>query len=203
MTTFTEKKNLSYKLHEWVQERAESGHALIWLMVVAFTESFIFPIPPDILLIPMVISTPHKAWRIALATSVASVFGGIIGYCIGFSFFNIIGENLIAFYGLKSSFLQFQLSIQKWGFWIISLKGLLPIPFKVVSICAGMTKLKFSIFVSAAVIARSMRFFALAFLVRQFGTKFADIFKQYFLIFVVTVLVVVCCGVSMIGWLCK
>lgn len=199
--TSKQKPNISHRIHDWILERVQRPNAMWLLFTVSCLESFIFPIPPDILLVPMVLALPHKAFRIALVTTVASLIGGVIGYYIGSVFFNLIGERLLEFYGFQGAFLKIQADIQKWGFWIISLKGLMPIPFKVVSLCAGMTHLKISTFIFAAVIARSSRFFLLAYAVKTFGPKFANQFRTYFVMFIVSVIVVCLLGLGVIGWL--
>ncbi len=197
----TPPKKISHRIHDWLIIRVQRPRASFLLFAVSCLESFIFPIPPDILLIPMVLAQPHKAFKMAFITTVASLIGGAIGYYIGFAFFQLIGERLLDFYGYQDVFLRFQADIQKWGFWIISLKGLMPIPFKVVSLCAGMTQLKFTTFLLAAAIARSSRFFLLSYAVKTFGPKFGNQFRTYFAVFIVSVIITCMLGLGIIGWL--
>ena len=195
------KLKLSHRVHDWLLDRVQRPNAMLFLFTLACLESFMIPIPPDIILVPMVLTMPHKAFRIALVTTVASLLGGIIGYCIGFAFFHLIGERLLEFYGFQDIFFKIQTDIQRWGFWIISLKGFMPIPFKFVSLCAGMTHLKITTFLLAATIARSSRFFLLAYAVKTFGPKFADQFRTYFVMFITSVILICLFGLGIISWL--
>ena len=125
-------------------------------------ESSIFPIPPDIMLIPMIIADRTKAWFLAFTCSLSSISGGLVGYAIGYYLFESIGIWIIEKYSLESAFTNFQSLFQEYGFWIIVLKGVTPIPFKIVAIAAGATGLNIWQFLLASTISRSIRFFMLA-----------------------------------------
>ena len=143
--------------------------ALYWLFVVAFIESSFFPIPPDIMLIPMVLATPKKAWKIAGVTTIASVLGGYFGYVIGVYFFDLIAKPLLSFYGYLQQFETFKSYYHEWGAWIVFGAGITPFPYKVVTIASGVVGLNIWVFGIASVIARGMRFFLVAWLLKKYG----------------------------------
>ena len=144
-------------------------HAERWLAAVAFIESSVFPVPPDVMLIPMVLADRTKAWRIALICTVASVFGGLLGYAIGSVFFDLIGQPILDFYGADEKFLAFQLKFTEWGAWAVFFAGVTPFPYKVITIASGFVHLDLMIFMVASVLARGFRFFLVAGLLWYFG----------------------------------
>ena len=161
--------SLLQRLYGWTLRSASSPKA-VWIVgLVSFAESSFFPLPPDLMLIPMILADKAKAWRLAFLCTVSSVLGGILGYAIGYFLFETAGDWIIQTYGLQESFGRFQADFQKWGFWIIAFKGLTPIPFKLVTIASGVVGLNLFQFIAASVIARSFRFFLLAGLLRYFG----------------------------------
>jgi membrane protein YqaA with SNARE-associated domain len=156
-------------LYQWVMDRAGHRHAVFWLAAVSFVESSIFPIPPHVLLIPMVLAAPQRAWLLAGVTSAASVAGGWLGYGIGALLFDAFGAKVIAFYHLEAGFASFQAMFQHYGGWIVLAKGMTPIPFKLVTIASGVVHLDPLIFTISAIASRSFVFFLMAALLRWYG----------------------------------
>jgi membrane protein YqaA with SNARE-associated domain len=142
---------------------------LAFLGVIAFLESSIFPIPPDALILPMVLASREKAWKIAAVATVASVLGGITGYAIGMFLFEAVGQTLLSFYSYAEQFSEFQSLYSEWGAWIVFGAGLTPFPFKVITIASGAVALDPIIFIAAAILARGLRFFLVAALLWKFG----------------------------------
>jgi membrane protein YqaA with SNARE-associated domain len=153
----------------------------VWIVcLVSFAESSFFPLPPDLMIIPMILADRAKAWVLAALCTITSVLGGLVGYAIGYFLFETIGEWIIETYHLEAAFGRFQADFQDWGFWIIVLKGLTPIPFKLVTIASGVAGLNLSQFVVASIIARSFRFFLLSALLWFFG-DWARVFIERYL----------------------
>ncbi|MCK5424096.1 MAG: DedA family protein [Emcibacter sp.] len=165
-------------LYDWTLKKAEHPNALWILAALSFAESSFFPIPPDVLLIPMVLAAPTRAWRIALVCSVASVFGGIFGYYIGYALFDAVGQPIIDFYGMQEKFIWFQAKYNEWGAWIVSLAGFSPIPYKVFTIASGMTEMSLSTFIIASALSRTARFFLVAALLWKFGAPIRDFIEK-------------------------
>ena len=172
---------------------AESPQALWWLAVVSFVESSFFPIPPDAMLIPMVLARPARAWIIAVVCTIASVTGGFLGYAIGYYFFATWGHSIIEFYGLQDGFAKFQQQFNEYGLWVILIKGLTPIPYKIVTIASGAAHFDLLTFGLASVATRGARFFAVAALLRMFGEPIRAFIEKR-LTLVTTVFVVVLIG---------
>lgn len=158
-------KNLYQKL----RELARSPKAERALAAISFAEASFFPIPPDVMLLPMATLKPENAWRAAFICTIFSILGGIAGYGIGMFLMDSIGKPLMDFYGYSEKLVHFQTSFQKWGVWIILIKGLTPIPFKLVTIASGLAHFNFALFVITATITRAMRFFLVAGLAKRFG----------------------------------
>jgi membrane protein YqaA with SNARE-associated domain len=144
-------------------------HATWALALVSFTESSFFPIPPDVLLVPMVLANRHRAWQLAAICTVSSVVGGIFGYMIGALLYDSVGEWLIRLYGYGDQVEAFRRSYAEWGTWIILIKGLTPIPYKIVTITSGFAGYDFLWFVLLSAITRAGRFFLVAALLYRFG----------------------------------
>lgn len=155
------KVNFTQRLYHWFMLKTRSPYATWLLNVISFLESSIFPIPPDIMLIPMIIAERTRAWFLAFTCSVSSILGGLVGYAIGYYLFESLGLWIIEKYSLQSAFANFQTMFQEYGFWLIILKGATPIPFKLVTIAAGATGLNLWQFLLASTISRSLRFFIL------------------------------------------
>lgn len=160
---------------------AASGRNAMWaLAVVAFVESSFFPIPPDIMLIPMIIATPKRAWKIALVATVASVIGGYFGYLIGFLGYDLIAKPLLNFYGYLEKFEKFRQYYNDYGAWIVLGAGITPFPYKVITIASGVVGMNIWIFGLASVVARGLRFFIIAGLLRFFGEPIKKTIEKHF-----------------------
>lgn len=180
---------------------AASPRAIIWLAVVSFVEASVFPIPPDVMLIPMVLAAPGRWWRIALVATVASVIGGWLGYEIGAALYDAIGQKVIAFYHLEDAFANFQAKFQEWGGWIVLAKGATPIPFKLVTIASGVVHLDPLIFTLSAIGSRAFRFFLVAALLRWFGEPIREFVEKRLVLMTTLFLVVLIGGFVAIRWL--
>lgn len=166
------------RLYDWTLSLAASRHALPALAAVSFIESSVFPIPPDVLLIPMVLAAPSRAWIIAGVCTLASVLGGAFGYFIGWGFFEEVGRPVLEFYGKDARFEKFAETYNAWGAWAVLIAGITPFPYKVVTILSGTTGLNFTVFMVASVIARGFRFFLVAALLRRFGPPIRDFIER-------------------------
>jgi membrane protein YqaA with SNARE-associated domain len=189
------------RIYQWLMRLAASERALVWLAVVAFIEASVFPIPPDVMLIPMVLAAPTRWWRIALVATAASVVGGWLGYWIGATLFDTFGRSVIAFYHLEAGFASFQAKFQHYGGWIVLAKGATPIPFKLVTIASGAVHLDPLIFTLSAIGSRAIRFFLVAALLRWFGEPIRHFVEKH-LVWVTTAgLVLLIGGFVAIRWL--
>ena len=165
-------------LYDRVLALSASPNATYWLAVISFTESSFFPIPPDPLLLLMGLARPANALRYALVCTVASVLGGIAGYFIGYALYEQLALPLIRFYNYEEAVDRFRGMFQEWGFWIIMIKGLLPIPYKVVTIISGAANYNFPLFILASVVTRGARFFLIAVLLRRYGVSIRDFIER-------------------------
>jgi len=156
-------------LYDWTISLARRPDALWFLAAVSFVESSVFPIPPDVLMIPMIIAAPHRAFLIAGVSTLASVLGGCLGYALGAFFFEAVGQPVLTFYGYAAKFAEFQAAYNEWGAWAVLIAGITPFPYKVITILSGVTGLNFTVFTIASVIARATRFFLVAALLWKFG----------------------------------
>lgn len=143
--------------------------AMAFLFIVAFAESSFFPIPPDIMIIPMVLAAPNKAWRIAGLATVASVLGGFFGYYIGSYFFDLIAQPVLDFYHAMDKFHEFENSYHRYGAWIVFGAGITPFPYKIITIASGAVHLDLMVFTIASVLARGIRFYFIAWLLKKYG----------------------------------
>ncbi|PID35197.1 MAG: cytochrome B [Rhodobacterales bacterium] len=166
------------RLYDWTISLAESPYALWALAVVAFAESSFFPIPPDILMIPMIIAMPHRAFVIAGVALGASVLGGAFGYFIGWGLYETVGLPVLEFYGKTDKFDQFATTYNHFGAWAVLIAGVTPFPYKVITILSGSTGLNFGVFMVASVIARGLRFFVVATLLWKFGAPIRDFIER-------------------------
>ena len=168
---------------------AASRRAPWWLAVVAFAESSCFPIPPDVLLVPMALARPERAWRLALICTLASVGGGALGYFIGYAVFNQMARPVIEFYGYGDRFAAFQAMYADYGLWVILIKGLTPIPYKIVTIASGAAKFNFWVFMAASAATRGVRFFIVATLLHVWGEPVKDFIERRLTLVTTTVAV--------------
>jgi membrane protein YqaA with SNARE-associated domain len=148
---------------------AASRHATAALALVAFAESSFFPLPPDLLLIPMILARPRRAFQFAAVCTLASVVGGFLGYAIGYFLFDAIGRPILELYHAMDRYETLRQTFAAWGVWIIVLKGLTPIPYKFVTIASGVAHFDLVAFGLASLVSRSLRFFLLAALLWRFG----------------------------------
>ncbi|WP_071674802.1 YqaA family protein [Nioella nitratireducens] len=177
------------RLYTWTMSLAEHRYALVALAVISFLESSVFPIPPDILMIPMIIAAPRRAFLIATVCLVSSVLGGMLGYYIGYGLFETVGRPVLEFYGKDAYFEDFRTRYNEWGAWAVLVAGVTPFPYKVITIMSGVTQLNLGVFMVASVIARGLRFFVVAALLWKFGAPIRDfIEKRLGLMFIVFVL---------------
>ncbi|MFT4075116.1 MAG: YqaA family protein [Asticcacaulis sp.] len=166
-------------------------HAEKVLAVVSFAEASFFPIPPDVMVIPMVLSRPERAWRTALICSLASILGAFLGYAIGF-YAQPLGQWILTLFGHPQGLEEFHVWFAKWGVFLIFIKGLTPIPFKLVTITAGIAKFNLFWFFVATAVTRTARFFAVAALVKKFGPEITELIeKRFYLVGTVVVALVV------------
>jgi membrane protein YqaA with SNARE-associated domain len=157
------------RTYDWTMDLAARPNAMFWLAAIAFAESSFFPIPPDILIIPMVLAAPTRAWRIVLVATAASALGGLAGYAIGFFMFETLGQPIVQFYGYLDKFERFQEWYREWGGWIVFAGGFSPIPYKVITIASGSVNLDLVTFTVVSVISRGARFLLVAALLWRFG----------------------------------
>jgi membrane protein YqaA with SNARE-associated domain len=157
------------RIYDWCVAAADKPYALWVLGAVSFAESSFFPVPPDIMLLPMSLARPRRAWLFAAWCTIASVAGGVLGYAIGAVLYDSIGHWLISLYGLGDKVEAFRAGYAEWGAWIILLKGLTPIPYKLVTITSGFAGYNIWLFVLCSIIARGGRFFAVAVLLNRYG----------------------------------
>jgi len=157
---------------------AAHRHATVCIAAIAFLESSVFPIPPDVLLIPMVLAAPTRAFRLVAIVTAASVLGGITGYAIGHYLFDAIGHAILNIYGYFDKFATFQDWYQEWGGWIVFAGGFSPIPYKVITIASGTVQLDFWTFTIVSIISRGARFLLVAALLWKFGVPIRIFIEQ-------------------------
>ncbi len=157
------------RIYDGVFHLSEGNAAMYWLFAVSFIESSFFPIPPDVMLIPMILAAPQKAWKIAGTATAGSVIGAYLGYAIGFYFFQLIAEPLLNFYGYLEKFNSFKDLYNEHGAWIVFGAGITPFPYKIITIASGVVHMNLAVFTIASVIARGMRFFLVAWLLKKYG----------------------------------
>jgi Predicted membrane protein len=166
------------RLYDWTLSLASGRHAATALAGVSFVESSVFPIPPDTLLVPMVIARRDRAWWYATLCTIASVLGGIAGYLIGAFLFDELARPILGAYGYLDKFAEFQSWYNDWGVWIVLVAGITPFPYKVITIASGATGLNFAVFVLASIVARGARFFVVAALLHRFGPPIRDFIEK-------------------------
>ena len=166
------------RLYDWCIEAAHKPHAMWTMGAIAFAESSFFPIPPDVMLLPMSLARPKRAWFFAGVCTIASVAGGLLGYAIGALLYDSVGHWLIQLYGYGDKVEAFRAAFAEWGAWIILLKGLTPIPYKIVTITSGFANYNLGLFILFSIIARAGRFFLLAFLLHRYGEQARHIIEK-------------------------
>ncbi|MFY9734841.1 MAG: YqaA family protein [Rhodoplanes sp.] len=180
------------KLYNWCINAAGKPHAAWILGAVSFTESSFFPVPPDTMLVPMALARPDRAYYYAAVCTIASVFGGILGYAIGAYLYDSVGLWLISLYGYGDKVEAFREAYARWGSWIILIKGLTPIPYKIVTITSGFAGYNFFLFVLLSMITRGARFYLTAFLLSRYGPQARDAIEKrlgvWFTVFLVALI---------------
>ena len=173
------------KLYDWVLHWAATPYAMPALFIIAFVESSFFPIPPDVLLIAMVVAVPAGWLRFALICSVGSVLGGMFGYLIGYQFMDLIGNRIVEFYHFQEEWDKIGLLYEKYNAWAVAAAGFTPLPYKVFTLSAGAFEINFPIFFLASALSRSARFFLVAALLCKFGPPFKALIEKYFNLFTI------------------
>jgi membrane protein YqaA with SNARE-associated domain len=165
-------------LYDWTMSLAAHPKALWALAIIAFVEASIFPIPPDVLMIPLILAQPKRAWLIATVALIASVAGGLLGYAIGAFFYESIGAPILESLGKGDAVLEFNDRFNDFGFWAVLVAGITPFPFKVITILSGWTAMPIGVFITTAIIARALRFYIVAALLWKFGTPIRDFIER-------------------------
>ncbi|MBK1695996.1 YqaA family protein [Rhodovibrio salinarum] len=154
-------------------------HAMSGLAAVSFVESSVFPIPPDILIIPMVLADRTRAWRVAFVCTLASVLGGLLGYAIGYYLYDTVGQAVLEFYGYTDKFADFRTFYAEWGFWFVMAAGLTPFPYKVITITSGVLALNPFTFLIASAVSRGARFYIVSALLWYFGPPIRALIEKH------------------------
>lgn len=166
------------KLYDWTMALAARPYALAALFAVAFIESSFFPIPPDVLIIPMVLAARRRWFRIAAVATLGSVLGGCFGYWIGAVLMDSWGHSILTFYGKEDAFQQLSARFAQWGGWAVLLAGVTPFPYKVITIFSGAVSLPLVLFIAVSILARALRFFVVAWLLYHFGPPIRDFIER-------------------------
>ena len=166
------------KIYDSVFHLSKENGVIYWLFAIAFIESSFFPIPPDVMLIPMILAAPKKAWSIAGVATAGSVIGAYLGYAIGFYFFQLIAEPLLNFYGYLEKFNSFKDLYNQYGAWIVFGAGITPFPYKIITIASGVVHMNLIVFTIASIIARGMRFFLVAWLLKKYGETMREFIEK-------------------------
>lgn len=185
------------KLYDWTMSLAASRHSTLALGAIAFAESSFFPVPPDVILVPMVLAEPKKTWFYAGLCTVASVAGGALGYAFGALFYDTIGLRLIDLYGYANKMDALRAFYAEWGALFILVKGLTPIPYKLVTIVSGLLAYNFPLFIFLSLITRGARFFILAGAINRFGDPIRERLERHFGLFVGSLAIIVVAGFAL------
>ena len=172
--------NFFKKTYDWTLEKAQHKNAKWYLSLISFAESSFFPIPPDILLIPMALASKARALFYALICTIFSVLGGILGYAIGYFFYNSVGIYIVDFYHLENSFSVFESYYKEFGILIVLGAGITPFPYKFITIASGVFGLNIFLFIVVSIISRGLRFYLIAILLYFFGERIKLIIDNYF-----------------------
>jgi len=189
------------KLYDWTLRLAAHRHALRWLAVISFAESSFFPIPPDVMVVPMTLARREQAWLIATVCTVSSVLGGIFGYAIGYFLYDSVGQWLIRLYGMEHGIEEFRHWFAEYGVAIVLLKGLTPIPFKLVTIASGFAAFNFPLFALCATITRGVRFFLVAALLKRYGLPIQTFIEKRLTLVSWAFLAVIIGGMAVVAYL--
>lgn len=188
------------RMYDWCIAAADKPYAL-WIMgFVSFAESSFFPIPPDVMLIPMSLARPKRAWFYATVCTVTSVAGGVVGYLIGALLYDSVGQWIINLYGGGDKVDAFRALYAEYGAWIIIGKGLTPIPYKLVTIVSGFANYDIWLFILCSIIARGGRFFIVAIVLNFYGEQIKAELEKRLGFWVLVSAVVLVLGFFIIGW---
>jgi len=182
------------RLYDWLMALAQGPYAVPALGAVAFAESSFFPLPPDLLLAPMALAKPRAAWFYAFVATVGSVAGGAFGYWIGAALYDSVGQWLIHLYGYQERMAALKQTYADYGAWVIVLKGVTPIPFKIVTIGSGLLGYPFWTFVGLSFLTRGARFFIVATALHRWGDPLRAALERHFAAFVLTMAAIVIIG---------
>ena len=193
--------NFLKKTYNWTLEKAQHKNAKWYLSLISFAESSFFPIPPDILLIPMALASKARALFYAFMCTLFSVLGGILGYAIGYFFYNSVGINIVDFYHLENSFNIFESYYKEFGILIVLGAGITPFPYKFITIASGVFGLNIFLFIIVSIIGRGLRFYLIAILLYFFGEKIKLIIDKYFNILTIVFFILLVGSVFIIRFL--
>ncbi len=188
-------------VYDWMILVASKPHALLFFAIVSFAESSFFPIPPDIMLIPMVLAMPKRAWQIAGVATLSSVLGGFFGYGIGLFLYDSIARPILNFYGYLHQFESFQEYYHQWGAWIVFGAGVTPFPYKVITIASGVVHLNIFTFAVASILARGLRFYLVAGLLKAYGEPMKQFIEKNLNFLSVIFIVLLLCSFIAIKYL--
>ena len=193
--------NFLKKTYNWTLEKAQHKNAKWYLSLISFAESSFFPIPPDILLIPMALASKARALFYAFMCTLFSVLGGILGYAIGYFFYNSVGIYIVDFYHLENSFNIFENYYKEFGILIVFGAGITPFPYKFITIASGVFGLNIFLFIIVSIIGRGLRFYLIAILLYFFGEKIKLIIDKYFNILTIVFFILLVGSVFIIRFL--
>jgi membrane protein YqaA with SNARE-associated domain len=182
-------------LYDWILKHAARPNAVWWMAGVSFAESSFFPLPPDIMLVPMCLADRKRLWFYTNVCALASLVGGFLGYAIGYFLFESVGVALIEMYGLWDAFHGFKDTFDTVGPWLLVLKGITPIPYKLLAITAGFAKMDLAIFALCSVVARFSRYYMVAVLLHFFGPQVQELIEKRLMLVATFILVVVVGGI--------
>ena len=168
------------KIYDWILDKSNHPKAPWFLALISFSESSFFPIPPDVILIPMVIANKTKAFWYAFVCTISSVLGGIVGYCIGSFFYTTVGIIIINYYALQDQFITFENLYKQYGILIVLIASFTPFPFKFITIASGLFHLNIFLFVLCSLLGRGFRFYLIAILLKIFGDIVKEFIDRYF-----------------------
>jgi membrane protein YqaA with SNARE-associated domain len=172
-------KHLIRNIYDWTLRISAHKHATWGLAAVSFIESSVFPIPPDVILVPMCIANRRKAFFYALVCTISSVIGGLLGYAIGYFLFETVGNAIIEMYGMQDKFHILKAKYDEWGGWLIFAKGLTPFPYKIITIFSGAMHLALPIFIISSIFGRAIRFFLVAALIWKYGAPVQTFIEKH------------------------
>ena len=193
--------NILRKIYNWTIEKSKHPKAIWFLSLVSFSESSFFPIPPDIILIPMIIARRTRAWFYAFVCTISSVLGGLFGYCIGYFFYNSVGKIILEYYGLTNQFIIFEEYYLQYGILIVIGAGFTPFPYKFITIASGVFGLNVFLFTVVSFFSRGLRFYLLSFLLKFFGEKIEKLIDKYFNILAILFFVLLVVGIMIVKYI--